>query len=101
MARLTEQMGLEWGPLGIRVNAVAPGFIDAGISTPFYANPVVRELRGKAVPIRRLGTAMDVAHAVLFLASEEASYINGHEIVVDGGVVSSVLMQLPREPAKG
>jgi NAD(P)-dependent dehydrogenase (short-subunit alcohol dehydrogenase family) len=44
---------------------------------------------------------MDVAHAVLFLASEEASYINGHEIVVDGGVVSSVLMQLPREPAKG
>lgn len=101
LARLTEQMGLEWGPLGIRVNAVAPGFIDAGISTPFYANPVVRELRGKAVPVRRLGTAMDVAHAVMFLASEEASYINGHEVVVDGGVVSSVLMQLPREPAKG
>jgi 3-oxoacyl-[acyl-carrier protein] reductase len=97
----TKTWARELGAKGVRVNAVAPGFIDAGISTPFYANPVVRELRGKAVPIRRLGTAMDVAHAVLFLASEEASYINGHEIVVDGGVVSSVLMQLPREPAKG
>ncbi len=100
LARLTEQMALEWGPLGIRVNAVAPGFIDSGISTPFYANPVVRQLRGNAVPIRRLGKAEDVANAVMFLASPEADYINGHELVVDGGVVSSVLMQLPREAPK-
>ena len=97
LARLTEQMALEWGPSGIRVNAVAPGFIDSGISTPFYANPVVRQLRGNAVPIRRLGTAEDVAKAVMFLAGADADYINGHELVVDGGVVSSVLMQLPRE----
>jgi NAD(P)-dependent dehydrogenase (short-subunit alcohol dehydrogenase family) len=100
LARLTEQMALEWGPLGLRVNAVAPGFIDAGISTPFYANPVVRELRRKAVPVGRLGTAQDIAQAVMFLASDEASYINGHELVVDGGIVSSVLLQLPREPVK-
>ena len=84
----------------MRVNAVAPGFIDAGISTPFYANPVVRELRRKAVPVGRLGTAQDIAQAVMFLASDEASYINGHELVVDGGIVSSVLLQLPREPVK-
>lgn len=100
LARLTEQMALEWGPLGIRVNSVAPGFIDSGISTPFYANPVVRELRSKAVPIRRLGTAQDVANAVMFLAGPEAAYINGHELVVDGGVFCSVLMQLPREPSR-
>jgi len=100
LARLTEQMALEWGPLGLRINAVAPGFIDAGISTPFFANPAVRELRSRAVPLRRLGTAADVAEAVMFLASEEASYVNGHELVVDGGVVSSLLMQLPREPAR-
>lgn len=100
LARLTQQMALEWGPLGLRVNSVAPGFIDAGISTPFYANPVVRELRGKAVPSRRLGLAMDVAQAVLFLASDEASYINGHELVVDGGVTPSLLSQLPREPKR-
>ena len=99
-ARLTEQMALEWGPLGLRVNAVAPGFIDAGISAPFFANPAVRELRSRAVPMRRLGTAADVAEAVMFLASDEASYVNGHELVVDGGVVSSLLLQLPREPAR-
>ena len=96
LARLTEQMAIEWGPLGIRVNAVAPGFIDVGISAPFFANPVVRELRANAVPTKRLGTADDVAEAVLFLASDQASYINGHELVVDGGVVSSLLAHLPR-----
>ena len=94
---LTQHMALEWGPGGVRVNAIAPGFIDAGMSSPIYANPRVRELRGGAVPQRRLGTAQDIANAVLFLASEQGSYINGHELVVDGGVVNSVLAGLPRE----
>jgi len=100
LARLTEQMALEWGPRGIRVNAVAPGFIDGGISTPFYRDPAVRALRTQAVPIRRLGICEDIAEAVAFLASERASYISGHQLVVDGGVVPSVLLQLPREPKK-
>lgn len=94
---LTQHMSLEWGPLGLRVNAIAPGFIDAGMSAPIYADPKVRKLRGGAVPQRRLGLADDIANAVLFLASEQAAYINGHELVVDGGVVNSVLAQLPRE----
>jgi NAD(P)-dependent dehydrogenase (short-subunit alcohol dehydrogenase family) len=94
---LTQHMALEWGPVGLRVNAVAPGFIDAGMSAPIYADPKVRKLRGGAVPQRRLGLADDIANAVLFLASEQAAYINGHELVVDGGVVNSVLAQLPRE----
>jgi len=94
---LTQHMALEWGPGGVRVNAVAPGFIDAGISAPIYANPRVRELRGAAVPVGRLGTAADIAHAVLFLASAEGAYINGHELIVDGGVVNSVLARLPRD----
>ena len=101
LARLTELMAVEWGPLGLRVNAVAPGFIDAGLSAPFFANPVVRELRGKAVPSRRLGKASDIAEAVIFLASDAASYINGHELVVDGGATRALLALLPREaPAK-
>ena len=94
---LTQQMSLEWAGSGLRVNAVAPGFIDAGMSAPIYANPRVRELRGSAVPQQRLGTAEEVAAAVLFLCSEQASYINGHELVVDGGVVNSVLSRLPRD----
>jgi NAD(P)-dependent dehydrogenase (short-subunit alcohol dehydrogenase family) len=98
VAKLTEHMAIEWGPSGVRVNCVAPGFIDAGMSAPIYADPGVRKLRGGAVPSRRLGTADDIAAAVLFLASDEASYINGHLLVVDGGVVHSLLAQLPREP---
>ncbi len=96
LVKLTEMMALEWGGSGIRVNAIAPGFIDAGISTPFYKDPAVRKLRGDAVPTKRLGLAEDIANAVLFLADPKSSYINGHHLVVDGGVSVSLLNQLPR-----
>lgn len=94
---LTKLMALEWGEFGIRVNAIAPGFIDAGMSKPFFENPKIRESRGKAVPLQRLGSANDIANTVLFLSSEKSSYINANEIVVDGGVIHSVLMHLPRD----
>ena len=97
LAQLTELMSVEWGPGGVRVNAVAPGFIDAGMSAPFFKDPEIRKLRGDGVPLRRLGNAEDVANAVMFLASDEAGYITGQEIAVDGGVINSVLAQLPRE----
>ena len=100
VAKLTEQMALEWGPAGVRVNSVAPGFIDAGMSAPFYADPEVRNRRGSRVPAGRLGAAEDIAAAVLFLASDEASYVNGHQLVVDGGVVHSLLAQMPLPSAR-
>ncbi len=96
LATLVEQMAIEWGPAGLRVNAVAPGFIDAGLSTPFFRDAEVRARREGAVPLRRLGLAEDVAEAVAFLASDAASYISGHQLVVDGGVAPSLLAQLPR-----
>lgn len=94
---LTQQMSIEWGDYGIRVNAVAPGFIDAGMSAPFFENEKVRKQRADAVPLGVLGEANDVADCVLFLASDKARYINGHTIPIDGGVINSVLRQLPRE----
>ena len=97
VAKLTEQFAIELGPQGIRVNAVAPGFIDAGMSAPIYADPRVRKVRSGGVPLRRLGSAADVAEAVLFLASDAAGYISGQQLAVDGGVVGSVLAALPRE----
>ena len=79
---MTQQMAIEWGKFGIRVNCISPGFIDAGMSKPIYEDPKVRELRGGAVPSGRLGEADDIANAVLFLDSENASYVNGHNLVL-------------------
>lgn len=96
LVKLTELMALELGELGIRVNAVSPGFIDGGMSTPIYANPKARAVRTQAVPLKRLGSEEDVAEAVMFLASDAAAYITGHNLVVDGALTHSVLAQVPR-----
>lgn len=98
VAKLSEHMALEWGPLGIRVNALAPGFIDTGMSATTYADAQVRAERSAGVPVRRLGMAEDIASAVMFLASDAAAYIHGHHLVVDGGVSISLLTHLRREP---
>ncbi|MDG1114310.1 MAG: SDR family oxidoreductase, partial [Pseudomonadales bacterium] len=63
---------------------------------PIFLDDAVREKRSGGVPLKRLGSAEDVVQAVLFLASDAASYIHGHELVVDGGVIQSVLAHLPR-----
>lgn len=99
IALLTTQMALEWGSHGIRVNAVAPGLIDAGMSEPIYADPASRLARESKVPLGRLGTAADVADVVLFLASDAAGYVHGQNLVVDGGVTGSVIAHLPRPAA--
>ncbi len=96
VALLTNQMALEWGPHGIRVNAVAPGLIDGGMSTPIYADPDTRRARESKVPLGRLGTPDEVADVVLFLASSTAAYVTGQNLVVDGGVTGSVIAHLPR-----
>lgn len=95
--QFTRQLAIELGDDRIRVNCIAPGFIDAGMSTPIYADTAVRQKRADAVPLGRLGTAQDIAHAVLYLDSEAGAYVNGHELVIDGGVVHSLLGQLPRD----
>ncbi|WP_372395122.1 SDR family oxidoreductase [Azospirillum sp. HJ39] len=96
VALLTEHLALALAPRGVRVNAVAPGFIDAGMSAPIHADAEVRAVRGSAVPARSLGTADDVADAVLFLVSDRARYIHGQHLMVDGGVSFSLKMHLPR-----
>jgi NAD(P)-dependent dehydrogenase (short-subunit alcohol dehydrogenase family) len=99
VALLTQQMAVEWGPAGIRANAVAPGLIDGGMSAPIYADPAIREQRSARVPLGRLGSSEDVADAVLFLLSDHAGYITGTELLVDGGVTPSIISTLPRPRA--
>ncbi|MDX2226068.1 MAG: SDR family oxidoreductase [Verrucomicrobiae bacterium] len=74
------------GPSGIRVNCVAPGNLLKEESAHFFAqNPALQDLYRSITPLRRMGTADETARVVRFLLSEEASFITGQEIVVDGG----------------
>ncbi|MCL4111935.1 UNVERIFIED_CONTAM: hypothetical protein GTU68_043045 [Idotea baltica] len=93
---LSKQMSIEWGPMGIRVNSVAPGLIDGGMSAPIFAEPEFRRRRTEKVPAGRLGTVEDVARAVLYLCSDEADYITGQQLAVDGGIINSIIANLPR-----
>jgi NAD(P)-dependent dehydrogenase (short-subunit alcohol dehydrogenase family) len=93
---LSEQMSLEWGKNGIRVNAISPGFIDSGMAASHYSNPVERKKREEMVPIQKIGTAEDIANVVMFLLSDKSSYVHGQNILVDGGVMNSVLANIAR-----
>jgi len=89
VALLTKAAALEWAPLGIRVNSVHPGFVD----TPMVADGLrqagnANELRDLIIsrhPLGRLGAPREIADAVVFLASDESSFMTGAELVVDGG----------------
>ena len=70
--------------------------ISGGMSAPFYADPKIRALREGAVPNGGLGTIEDIAEAIWYLASPAARYVNGHQLVVDGGVCHALLRALPR-----
>lgn len=83
---MTKTWSRELGRKGIRVNAVAPGFIRTRM-TEGIPDKVMEQLSAK-VPMGRVGEPIEIANAYLFLASDEASYINGHVLSVDGGVVT-------------
>lgn len=82
---LTKQLAVEYAPHNIRVNAVAPGTIRTAMCKPFLETPEIRTEYERRTLLPRLGVPEDVAHAVLYLASHESSYVVGHTLVVDGG----------------
>jgi NAD(P)-dependent dehydrogenase (short-subunit alcohol dehydrogenase family) len=86
---MTKTAAVQYGRDGIRVNSVHPGFLPPMRTSRMSADPAWRKPLIDAVPLRREGRVEEVAYAVLFLASDEASYITGTELVVDGGFLSA------------
>lgn len=95
VSAFTQQASVEWGPLGVRVNAVAPGMTRTAMAEAVYADPVLHEKRRAMVPVGRIGTPRDIANAVAFLLSPDASYISGQTLVVDGGFTQTLIGLLP------
>lgn len=94
----TKLAALEWGPSGVRVNAVAPGLIRTAMSEAVYSNPETKARREAVVPLRRIGTPTDVGKVVAFLLSDDAAYVSGQVIDVDGGFNRTLLDNLPNAP---
>jgi 3-oxoacyl-[acyl-carrier protein] reductase len=84
---LTRTLAQAWAEDGIRVNGIAPGLVDTKMTKVTTANPKRLEGALERIPLKRLGTPADMAGAALFLASPLASYIAGHTLVVDGGLI--------------
>jgi NAD(P)-dependent dehydrogenase (short-subunit alcohol dehydrogenase family) len=82
---MTKAAAVQYAPEGIRVNSVHPGILPPMRTSKLTADPAMREKMVRAVPMRRAGEVDEVAYANLFLASDEASYITGVELMVDGG----------------
>jgi NAD(P)-dependent dehydrogenase (short-subunit alcohol dehydrogenase family) len=86
VSALTRALAVEYAPFAIRVNALAPGFVETGLTARALKNPMFAKALLDQTPMRRFGTAADIAGAALFLASDDAAFVTGAELAVDGGM---------------
>src|SRR5262245_38392192 len=85
IAQLTKSLAIAWAPHGVRVNAIAPGWIETALTAPLLADPAKRDAITARTPLGRWGQPADIAGAALFLASPAAAFITGAILPVDGG----------------
>jgi NAD(P)-dependent dehydrogenase (short-subunit alcohol dehydrogenase family) len=86
VSALSRSLAVEYAPYGIRVNALCPGYVETALIGRYMANPMIAKALLTQTPLRRFGTPQDIANAALFLASDEAAYITGAGLHVDGGM---------------
>jgi NAD(P)-dependent dehydrogenase (short-subunit alcohol dehydrogenase family) len=85
---LTRHAALRWARSGIRVNCVCPGVIETPMTDSVAADPKIRAIMESMTPMGRMGQAEEIAAAVLWLCSDQASFVTGHPLVIDGGAVA-------------
>lgn len=84
----TKSAALQYASENIRINSVHPGYADTPLTEGRFHDPAIREELLRRTPVGRLGTAMEIAYGVLFLASDESSFMTGSELVIDGGATA-------------
>jgi glucose 1-dehydrogenase len=92
---LVRVLAQELGRDGIRVNSISPGMTRTGMSVRVYADPRIAKERDELVPLGRVAVPDDMAAVIAFLLSPDARYVNGHDLVVDGGMTGNLLGRLP------
>jgi cyclopentanol dehydrogenase len=85
---LTKMAAVQYAGENIRVNSVFPGFVETGMTRDLHAQPEAKKHRIDLTPLGRLAVPEDIAHGIVYLASDEASYMTGSELVIDGGISS-------------
>lgn len=89
LAQLARNLAVEWGPRGVRVNAVSPGLVRTPLAAPLLEDAAFLQRRLAATPLRRIGEPHEVAGVVAMLASAAGAFVTGQNIVVDGGTLIS------------
>ncbi|MEO0671918.1 MAG: glucose 1-dehydrogenase [Pseudomonadota bacterium] len=90
VAALTRALAVEYAPFGVRVNSLSPGFVETALTQRVFRNPAISKALVDQTPMRRLGTADDIAGAALFFASDDSLYVTGAELAVDGGMTAGL-----------
>lgn len=86
---MTREIAVEWGRRGIRANSLCPGPVDTPLLAELMSDPARKARRLVHIPMGRLAQAHEIVNAALFLASDEASYVTGSQLVVDGGITAA------------
>ena len=90
LEQMTRALAMEWGPRGVRVNAIAPGFILTDLTQKLWSQPVMKAWADENTPLKRLGVPEDLVGAAIFLASGAAAFVTGQTLYVDGGCSSGL-----------
>jgi NAD(P)-dependent dehydrogenase (short-subunit alcohol dehydrogenase family) len=85
LAQMTRSLAMEWGDRGVRVNAIAPGFILTDLTTKLWSQPAMQQWGLTNTPLKRLGQPADMVGTAIFLASEASAFMTGQVLFVDGG----------------
>lgn len=97
MGHMTKALAMEWGPRGVRVNAIAPGFILTDLTKKLWSQPHMQEWGFKNTPLRRLGEVGDMVGTAIFLASDASAFMTGQILFVDGGFTCGLMWPIDFE----